>query len=438
MEQHLVSSNSKTRAALVIGAQRFQAALLVEQAHNGEELTPMERAKHVEKLWPTIVEANRDAPSHARISKSHVLFTSPHKPMMRTGKVTDSQDRFAAGMDSLHAILLVRTLKRALSLPELAPSILYTSAPPLALTQATFAMRAEHPQSMDAQRQDHLSKREELLEEYIEKIDQLSLPQSPDKTTSPRAVVLKGSTGALGSYVLSKLLAEASMNRIYCLNRAAESYLLQQKSNAYRQLHTDLSTEGVTFCTCDLSSSNLGLKPGVYQTLIDSSLTVIHCAWRVSFNLSIDAFRPQLDSVVNLAGPVSKSKATSRLFFILSISSVMSYGGSATSISEEVIDMKSTVHPNGYAESKYISDLLLQHAPKKLSIACSIARVGQLAGAAQAFGASNPAAWFPSLVISSAHVGALPDSLGPSFDKTNWVPINFAADVIIDLTNKSS
>lgn len=353
------------------------------------------------------------------------------------GEVTDSQDIFAAGMDSLHAISLIRILKRALNLPELAPSTLYTNASPLALTRATFAMQGKHSPPMGNQKKDHLLKREGLLEEYKKKLDQLPLIPSPDKTTSPRVFILTGSTGALGSHILSKLLAEPSVRHIYCLNRADNSHILQQERNAYRHLPVDFPADRVSFHTCELSLTDLGLQPDVYKTLVRSHVTVIHCAWPVNFILPINAFRPQLDSVVNLARLVSASKVSSRFFFISSISSVMTYENAASGIPEEIIDMNSSVHPNGYAESKYISELLLQYASNQLRIDCSIFRVGQLAGAAtQASGAWNAAEWFPSLVISSAEVGALPDSLGPSFDEVNWVPIDLAAEVIIDLISK--
>ncbi|KAI4284166.1 MAG: hypothetical protein L6R38_001622 [Xanthoria sp. 2 TBL-2021] len=498
MEQHIISSNVEVAAVLVIGAQRFQAGLLVELVANKQGLTSTERAQQIEKLWPTVAEANRDAPSHARITKSQILFTSPQKSMMRAGKgtvqragtlqayqyeiealyrdadqmsaesdaqavirletadeisllryiketitsitgwakVSDTEHIFAAGMDSLHGILLVRTLRRALGIPDLAPSTVYTNDSPTALTQAILAMRSQQLESKGSQEKNRLSKREELLQKYTRKIDQLlpvPLPPSASSATPSRIIVLTGSTGALGSYILHSLLADSTVNHVYCLNRAVESHCLQQTRNTYRQIPTDLSTDRVTFYTCDLSSSDLGLPADVYQMLVESDLTVVHCAWPVNFILAIDAFRPQLDSVVNLVGLVSKSKRPSRLFFVSSISSVMSYQSPTSSIPELTIEMESTLHPNGYAESKYLSELLLQHASRRLSVNCSVARVGQLAGAAQGFGAWNPAEWFPSLVISSSHISALPSSLGSSFDDMNWIPIDLAAEVIVDI-----
>jgi hypothetical protein len=88
MEQHILAPNSDISALLVVGAQRFQPALLIEPVTDGQELTPAQRAAFIERIWPTIEEANRDAPTHAQIVKSHILFTHPQKPMMRAGKGT--------------------------------------------------------------------------------------------------------------------------------------------------------------------------------------------------------------------------------------------------------------------------------------------------------------------------------------------------------------
>ncbi|KAL8663543.1 MAG: hypothetical protein Q9202_003731 [Teloschistes flavicans] len=136
--------------------------------------------------------------------------------------------------------------------------------------------------------------------------------------------------------------------------------------------------------------------------------------------------------MINLVKLVSGSKQPSRLFFISSISSVMTHNTTA-SIPEEIVNMDSTVHLNGYAESKYLSELLLQHASEKLSLECSIARVGQLAGAAKTFGAWNSTESFPGLVISSARIGALPDSLGASLDNMDWIPIDLAAEILVQI-----
>lgn len=84
MEHHIVSVNPGVTGCLVVGAQRLQAALVIELANgSADELSSM-----IDQLWPSIEEANSVCPAHARIIKSHILFTTPEKPMLRSGKGT--------------------------------------------------------------------------------------------------------------------------------------------------------------------------------------------------------------------------------------------------------------------------------------------------------------------------------------------------------------
>ena len=91
MEQYIVAENKDISAALVVGAQHFQAALLIEPVDDSKVIGPAERATFIERIWPSIEAANKDAPSHARIMKSHILFTQPQKPFVRAGKGTVSR-----------------------------------------------------------------------------------------------------------------------------------------------------------------------------------------------------------------------------------------------------------------------------------------------------------------------------------------------------------
>jgi len=88
MEQYIQSQNSEIIGILVIGAHRTRAALLVEMKNDREEMTLAERSDFLEKIWPSIEEANKECPLQARIIRSHILLTSPEKSMLRAGKGT--------------------------------------------------------------------------------------------------------------------------------------------------------------------------------------------------------------------------------------------------------------------------------------------------------------------------------------------------------------
>ncbi|KAK7985611.1 hypothetical protein PG988_003233 [Apiospora saccharicola] len=87
MEHHIVAKNpGLVSGALVIGTHRFQAALLIEPVMPVR--TAAEQADLIERVWPSIEEANRVAPAHARVEKPLVSVTAPDRPLVRAGKGT--------------------------------------------------------------------------------------------------------------------------------------------------------------------------------------------------------------------------------------------------------------------------------------------------------------------------------------------------------------
>ena len=496
MEQHIVARNPDVSAALVIGAQRFQAALLVEPVTSGRELSLAEQAAFIERIWPTVEEANADAPSHAQIMKSHVLLTKPQKPMLRAGKGTmqrsgtlksyaveidklykdadtmsedfsgigaaatgnfdkdlvsktvrhfilenanwksldNSDNFFALGMDSLQALVLVRKLKQALRVPDIALSTIYTNPSVDSLSGAILHLSDKTKASKISREQKRVEERKAFVEEYKEKIDRIKYQSETRVEHDKEVVILTGSTGALGSYILDYLLRDPAVARVICLNRAQDSLSLHIKRNETRGL-PDPRTLGkeLSFFTADFAQEHLGLSTQVLETLVADTTLIIHNAWPVNFNLPLHSFRPQLDSLLNLLKMMSHSQRSPQLFFISSISSVMSYKSSSSMTPETIITADTAPGPNGYAESKSVAESLLDYASQKHGFLCSVARVGQIAGSVHHAGIWNPDEWFPSMIITSAHISAIPDSLGPVFDTIDWIPMDLLPYVLFEL-----
>ncbi len=100
-----VGSHRAVKSTLVAGEGRFNAALLVEPIQPPQ--TTAEKAQFLEKIWPLIEKANEASPAHGRISKAHILFTNPEKPMLRSGKGTIQRrltlTAYADEIDALYA-----------------------------------------------------------------------------------------------------------------------------------------------------------------------------------------------------------------------------------------------------------------------------------------------------------------------------------------------
>ncbi|KAL3465624.1 hypothetical protein BJX64DRAFT_50149 [Aspergillus heterothallicus] len=510
MEQHVASANGEVAAVLVVGARRFQAALLVElrdskrgDGEEGGELGASERAAMIEKLWPSIEEANAVCPAHARIAKTHILFTKRDKPMLRAGKgtiqragslalyeeeidalyadadrlsqnhsdgkydkltyeqlsdpealkecirqtmlditawgeeklISNTDNFFHLGLDSLQAITATRRFRHCLSMQDFSPNLIYLHPSVGELSDAVIRLRSNQQASTEATRTARLQQRDALLHKYTAQIAKsVSRTTAAQRASTGHTVILTGSTGNLGTYILNALLKDPSVSHIHCLNRRSDAEEAYHKKAASSSL-TTLASSRATFWKADLSQPSLGLPPTAYETLRKTTTLIIHNAWPVNFNLSLASFEPSLAGVTNLLNLANTAPIPAHLLFISSISSTMNHSTSTGLIPETPITTPS-LGPNAYADSKYIAEHLLTHAaaqdpspPRRFSFA----RVGQVAGPVLGPGIWNETEWFPSLVLSSLHLGVLPDGLGKTMGRVDWMPVDLLAGVLVEL-----
>lgn len=487
MEHHITAANADVTGVLVAGAQRFQASLFVEVS--GGPYSASERAGLIERIWPSVEEANAQCPAHARIDKAHILFTKEDRPILRTGKGTvrraatlalyaeeldalysdaewvsaemnghcsdgpgrvndvqvvamyvrqvltsatgwkmeqlsDGDNLFHLGLDSLQAMAAARRLAQGLAFPEFTVNMIYLHPSISQLSQAIICHQQNQGSSKEALAEAELNERDAMLQEFLDQI-------RTDKDTERHTVVLTGSTGTLGTYLLDTLLKTPSIDHVYCLNRSTDSISAQRKKSSLYNLNIPIHSR-VTFWTTDFSQQDLGVSPDALSTLQRETTLIIHNAWAVNFNLSLSSFQPQLTGVINLLNLASCASKSPRLFFISSISSVMGHSTASKTTPDELISTTSPA-PNGYATSKYLTEHLLAHGAKTRNLRTAFARVGQVAGAAKAHGLWNKNEWFPSLVLSSLHVGAVPDTVSPKLDRVDWVPVDLLAEVLVEL-----
>ena len=490
----LISSRPEVRSVLVIGQSRFEAALLVEPSQSSP-LSMNDRATFIETLWPIIEKANHQCPAHARISKSRILFTTPEKPMSRAGKGTvqrratladysaeidalysdadDIRDRevhvkldidnlelsvrrivisttslvnlgieddfFSHGMDSLQVIQSVRLLKLGLEkagmkVDSLAPSTVYTNPTIARLTVALQSLTQASRTTKEADEKAQTDRMSLMLDKYSTALE--TKGEWVDKPRNgPQVVILTGSTGALGSYLLEALTRCESILKIYCFNRSANSEQQQARVSQARGLRTQWKSHRVIFLTVDLAKSDLGLGNQLCAEISADVDLIIHNAWQVDFNLALESYESvHIRGVRNLIDMSMKSARQVGIFFISSISAVMNWPAHREGpVPEEVIDDFTVPGAMGYAESKHVSERLLDRANVKCKVPISICRVGQVAGPVlSSKGMWNKREWLPSLIISSQHLGILPDSLGNS-EIIDWIPADILSTVITEL-----
>lgn len=483
-------------SALVVGQGRFQSALLIEAKR--PPITLDEQETLLEDIWPAIERANEDCPAHGKILKHLVLFATAEKPMLRAGKGTvqrmstvelykeeldtlyaqqsgsrrptenllrlhreeslirtlqpiveeeihtghflNEDDLFALGLDSLKVTNLVRHINESLRRVgrndlRILPRTVYSNPTVNQLAHTVMKMTNGNL-SLSHEAADSEEEMRSLLEHYAKDLPltartPLTLPPDPPKT-----IILTGSTGTIGSHLLTNILTNPAVAHVHCFTRIHPT----PPSGRQRSIHetnglpAHFPPERVTFLETDLSQPYFGLSRPIYNKLLTTVTHILHNAWEVNFNLSVQSFQyPHIHGVRQVIDFSSQSKYGAFIFFISTISTAMNYPASHTGpMPESIINEFSLPQAMGYAESKYVAERMLDEAARVSGVSSAVCRVGQVAGPTKGRGVWRTGEWFPSLIKSGVHLGCLPKELGP-MERVDWIPINVLAGCIGEL-----
>lgn len=473
--------------ALVVGQGRARTSLLVEAKPTvqGEE-----RASLIDTIWPRVEEANNVVPGHGRLSRSNIIvankpftragkgtvvrklteqtFKSEIDMLYTTGTVTsqrivlepratyqrqevldlvrsslassfpaaaniaDDEDLFSFGLDSLNISELVATLRASLEghtassdLSWITPTMIYYQPTIQQLTTVLgdFLNKKTVPDEQGSETR--VARMEELLKTYTQDLPKRSEHDSSNPASGV-TVALTGSTGSVGTSILVSLLKNSNVTRIFCLNRGADAKE-RQESNLKSKGVLEFDYSRVYFLTINLGQPNLGLYTEDYARLVENVDIIIHNAWRVDFNLSLQSFaNPYLQSVRSTIDLSAVSKKNARIFFVSSISSMMA----RSAVTESVPQDFSGPIALGYAESKFIAEKILAAASSNSGTPVTILRVGQVAGSMDPEAPAWPKQeWLYPVIKACRALGLVPTILVP----INWVPIDLASSVITEL-----
>jgi thioester reductase-like protein len=490
-----LESHALVRGAVVVGQARFQTALIIEPKWESLSETK-DHVSLVDELWPVVEEINKANPSQGKIWKSMILIAKRDKPFSRAakgsiirkctikdyekeidilygdesaddklGKVSsdadldqtkallraaieskglpfpqnaaDDADFFNFGVDSLQVVALSKTLTVAYSETrdeQILPQVIYQH--PTVDALARYLCHGSNDASAtgaDISREDVMAK---MVEKYTKEMQSSSHPAKPSNPRS-RTIVLTGSTGSLGNYILQDLIASPDVSRIYCMNRSAGAADRNRKSFEERGATPDFAK--VMYLQTDFARDNFGLPLDVYDELLLSADTFIHNAWAVDFNKTVASFEDTHVAGTRRVVDFSvKSKHRAHIIFISSIASVGNWTPPDSStaneqVPEEIFETHSISLPQGYGESKHVAECILASAARHSGVPSTIVRCGQLAGPSDAGSVWNRHEWVPSLLISSREIGMLPQTLGNQ-NVVDWVPMDTAARAVCEIT----
>ncbi|PTU20477.1 hypothetical protein P175DRAFT_0531814 [Aspergillus ochraceoroseus IBT 24754] len=187
---------------------------------------------------------------HSRISKAKALILDPEKPMLRAGKGTVQREGtirlYSDEIDALyrdadiaaiperqinHSLLSLEDLGLRLSTPIRSTFTIASISPALIYKNPSVDLLARWAKSEIlvpvGDNYNRLALIRHTLEGHQRQVDSFpsfrSIYDLEERKPTSQVMLLTGSTGAIGSFILDRLLVDMDIAYIYCLNRAADS-----------------------------------------------------------------------------------------------------------------------------------------------------------------------------------------------------------------------
>ncbi|GFN14080.1 putative NRPS-like enzyme [Aspergillus tubingensis] len=488
--EKIVEGHPRVHRALLIGQARFDTALLIEPNWALEGETIDEKA-FIESIWPTVERANEAVPKYGRIAKNKIRLSDPKKPFQLTPKGTtkrhavnkdykdeieaiyaaaeeetaavelpttlsidnlrtfirslianlleradlgDDEDLYAAGLDSLQTIQLAKTLNKAVVAAgypagqEISQQQIYANPSISQLAVYLHDLVTGNLRTTTISRADRLAA---TIEKYTSQLPRRTTPAVPAPANS--TVILTGSTGSLGTYLLHSLLIDSNVAKVYCFNRS-DAADRQQRSFADKGLDTTLlNPSRVEFLTVSFGAPRFGLSETKYADLLEDVDFIIHNAWKVNFNHPLESFEdPHIKGVVEFISFSLRSKYNAHLSFVSSVSTIGGWTEKLGPVVPETpIENVDAVLVQGYGESKFVGERLCLAASEGPGVPTTVFRVGQIAGPTSVKGMWNLDEWVPTLVKTSKAVGKVPANLGGY--EVDWVPVDTLSTITTEL-----
>ncbi|KAI1097600.1 male sterility protein-domain-containing protein [Jackrogersella minutella] len=493
-----VEHHRLVKGTLVFGSGYSQAGLLVELFEHPK--SDQETQETIDRIWPSVENVNKETVSHGQISREFIIFSNPQRPLPRGGKgsiqrenavklyqkeidelyekggeaanatitpmdlgsvdaLAESMrqlfltipgykgkdldldtDMFLAGIDSLQVINASRLLRASLEAAgqhvDVPVRLIYSNPTLRRLATSIYSMAQDAVRFV---REDY-NNETQTMETFWRKYTK-DLPKAREGRQDPlcegQTVILTGSTGNLGSYILSVLAKDPAVGRVICLNRADDGGKRRQpEAMEQRGLTKTWIESKCTFLHADTAQGDFGLGEKTYSKLLKDADRFIHNAWRVNFNIPLKTFQPQLQGVRNIANFAAQSSKRVAVTFISSVSTVDRWDSAKGGPVPEERFEDTSLPGNGYGRSKMVASLILEDAAKAGDFPAAIIRVGLVAGAE-----ADPGVWgkhelIPSVIASSLYLKALPGDLA-HMTQVDWVPVEKIASMVLEVSGVS-
>ncbi|KAA1469655.1 acetyl-CoA synthetase-like protein [Dentipellis sp. KUC8613] len=356
-------------------------------------------------------------------------------------------DVFASGMDSLKAIFvrnsLLSALKRDDRTKDLVSKVpqnfvfLFTTAKAMGEAIQSLLETGYLADSGQESAQQHADSINAMVRKYTETFPERPAASSLIPDGIGETVIITGSTGSLGTFILDTLLHDPRVTRVYAFNRKSASPTLSRQIRSYKErgldapsLQAAVDDGRVEFHDVEVNLHDFGLGAETFAKIHATTTMIIHNAWVLNFNWTLATFEPvHIKGLRNMVDFCITSPLTTppRIAFTSSIASAGALTG--TPVPEEPIEDPAVCLSQGYARSKFVCERILALAAAKTPVRTLAFRLGQISGDS-VHGIWNATDNVPVLVRGCQELGAIPTDWLPF---VSWVPVDTVASTVVDV-----
>jgi thioester reductase-like protein len=279
----------------------------------------------------------------------------------------------------------------------------------------------------------------DTMSEIFDEYEKTLLQSSEAPTTSPtsKVIMVIGSTGLLGPYIVASLLREHAVHDIVCVNRDSKGQ--ERTLSALREMQRGDTSDlfRLHFVTADITRPSLGLTDSQVEKIGAGVDEIIFNAWNPNWSLPLVHFDPMLNAVKNAISFSRSSVMRPRITFVSSICAIGEWPSNhpeQPKIPEDVVQCRADAMANAYSESKCIAELLLARASTDYGLDVAIVRTGQIGGSSLCNVAERiwpRQGWIYLIINASKKQEAWPTHVQP----LDWIPVDSLAKGIAMIVN---
>ncbi|WP_300002844.1 amino acid adenylation domain-containing protein [uncultured Cedecea sp.] len=253
-------------------------------------------------------------------------------------------------------------------------------------------------------------------------------------------VLLTGSTGFLGAFFLSDLLAMPNIKQVICIIRAAD------EETACQRIEHNLSQYGlwdpdfrqrITIIAGDLSLPQFGVGDEQYNKLTTECDVIFHLGAHVNYIQPYQAHRKgNVEGTLNILRLATQGKPKSLHY----VSTIAVYGPAGLLNKVERIYENDDLQPyfegmkydSGYSQSKWVVERFIWEA-KKRGVPLSVYRPGFIMGNSEN-GVGNPKDFVFRLIRGCIAIGAYPNL---PRQRKEFIPVDYVSAVLLTIAKNN-